>query len=194
MKQTLLILSMCFAAAATTQAQNVQQRPAATRQVFSNTSAVLVDAVKADASIDVQAVEQITATNVTERASTATYTAGKAILLQPGFEARAGSVFAATVTPVSARATEPASDLTASAWPNPFQDQTTVEYKLPASTTVKHTLIDATGSVIRQNTSGDVQEAGVYKFGVDGNSLPVGVYIYQLQTGTQTKTIRLLKK
>ncbi len=193
MKQALLLLSFCVAAA-TTQAQNAVQSTASTKSVFANSSAVVVDAVKADISMDVKAVDQITASNAVERAATATYTAGKAILLQPGFEARAGSVFIATVAPVSARATEPGSDLTLSAWPNPFQDLTTVDYRLPVNTTVKHTLTDAKGSIIRQNASTDVQAAGMYKIGVEGGNLPTGVYLYQIQTGTETKTIRLLKQ
>lgn len=193
MKQTLLLLSFCLVAAAT-QAQNVQQRPVAAKSVVAATSAVVVDAVNADASLDVKAVEQITATNVVHRAAAVTYTAGKAILLQPGFEARAGSVFVATIAPVSIKPAEAGSDLTVSAWPNPFQDQTTIEYRLPENSTVKHTLTDARGVVLRQNAPTDVQPAGVYKVGVEGANLPVGVYIYQVQTGSQTKTIRLLKQ
>ncbi|WP_375447068.1 3-coathanger stack domain-containing protein [uncultured Fibrella sp.] len=192
MKQTLLFLSLCVAATAA-QAQNTGQRTA-TKSVFSNTSIALVDAVGTNAPVDVQAVDQITATNIVERSATATYTAGKAIVFQPGFEAKAGSVFAATIAPVAARSAEASSDLTVSAWPNPFQDLTTVEYKLPESSTVKHTLTDARGAILRQNAPTDAQPAGVYKVGVDGANLPTGVYIYQLQTGTQTKTIRLLKQ
>ncbi|MEZ0542375.1 T9SS type A sorting domain-containing protein [Fibrella arboris] len=192
MKQTLLLLSLCLTAVAV-RAQNAVQQTAP-KSVFSNTSAVVVDAIKATAPARVEAVEQITATNVVERAATATYTAGKAIVLQPGFEARAGSVFAATIAPVSARSAEASSVLTLSAWPNPFQNQTTVEYSLPENSTVKHTLTDARGAVLRQDTPTDVQSAGVHRIGVDGANLPTGVYIYQLQTGNQTKTIRLLKQ
>ena len=193
MKQTLLFLLFCLAATAT-QAQNATQSTTAPGAVVAATSMVVVDAVKANAPVDLKAVDRITATNVVERAAVATYTAGKAILLQPGFEARAGSVFVATVAPVSAKQTETSADLMVSAWPNPFQDQTTVEYKLPETSTVKHTLTDARGTVLRQNNPVDAQPAGVYKVGVEGTNLPTGVYIYQLQTGTQTKTIRLLKQ
>ena len=191
MKKTLLLLSFCLAATAI-QAQNAVQSTAP-RSVFTNTSAAIVDAVSANAPMDVQAVDRITATNVVERAATATYTAGKAILLQPGFEARAGSVFVATVAPVSAKSAEAGAELTVSAWPNPFREQTTVEYKLPENSTVKHILTDARGTVLRQNALVDVQPAGVYKVDVEGTNLPTGVYLYQVQTGTQTKTIRLLK-
>lgn len=192
MKQTLLYLSFCLAATAT-QAQNVAQSTP-TKSVFANAAVVVTEAVKANVPVDVKAVDQITAINVVEQAATATYTAGRAIILQPGFQARAGSVFIAAIAPVSAKPAEAGTELTVSAWPNPFQEQTTVEYKLPENSTVKHTLTDARGAILRQNAPVDVQPAGVYKVGVDGTNLPTGVYIYQLQTGTQTKTIRLLKQ
>jgi Secretion system C-terminal sorting domain len=188
MKQTLLIISFCFAGVVA-QAQNIAVRP-----VAATNSALVVNAVRANAPIEVQAVEQIEAKNVVERSAVATYTAGKAVLLQPGFEARAGSVFLATIAPVSLQSAEAGSDLTVSAWPNPFQDQTTIDYKLPESSTVKHTLTDSRGVVLRQHTPTEVQPAGTYKVGVEGTNLPTGVYIYQVQTGSQTKTIRLLKQ
>ena len=181
MKQTLLSLSFCLAAMAT-YAQDVDQR------------AVVSRSVQANARYDLKAVESISATNVVEQRATATYTAGKAILLQPGFEARAGSVFQATIAPVSARSVEPGSGLLVSASPNPFQDLTTVEYTLPETTAVKHTLTDIRGGVIRHTESDGAQSAGTYKVGVEGNNLPSGVYLYQLQTDKQTKVIRLLKQ
>lgn len=193
MKQTLLFVLFCLAATAT-QAQNATQSTTAPGSVVATTSIIVVDAVKANVPVDLRAVDRITATNVVERAAVATYTAGKAILLQPGFEARAGSVFVATVAPVSAKQNEAGTDLMVSAWPNPFQDQTTVEYKLPETSTVKHTLTDARGTILRQNAPIDVQSAGVHKIGIEGTNLPTGVYIYQVQTDTQTKTIRLLKQ
>ena len=191
MKQTLLLLSFCCLAAAA-QAQNARQ--STTKSIHANTSATVSEAVEANAAIDVKAVERISATNVINRLATATYTAGKAITLQPGFEARAGSVFAATIAPVSARSAEVLPELTVSAWPNPFSDKTIVEYNMPENSTVKHTLTDARGSLIRQTNSDGTQAAGTYKVGVEGSNLPTGVYLYQLQTGTHTKTIRLLKQ
>ena len=193
MKQTLLFILFCLAATAA-QAQNATKSVNAPRSVVATTSLIVVDAVKANVPVDLKAGDHITASNVVERAAVATYTAGKAVVLQPGFEARAGSVFVATVAPVSAKQTEAGADLMVSAWPNPFQDQTTVEYKLPENSTVKHTLTDARGTVLRQNAPAETQPAGIYKIGVEGSNLPTGVYIYQVQTGTQTKTIRLLKQ
>ncbi|MBO0938935.1 T9SS type A sorting domain-containing protein [Fibrella sp. HMF5335] len=181
MKQTLLSLSFCLVVMAAT-AQDVDQQ------------AVVSQSVRANIRYDLKAVQHISATNVVEQQATATYTAGKSIMLNPGFEARAGSVFKATIAPVSARSAEPGSGLLVSASPNPFQDLTTVEYTLPTATTVKHTLTDARGGIIRHSESDGVQAAGTYKLGVEGGNLPTGVYLYQVKTDNQTKVIRLLKQ
>ncbi len=192
MKHTLLILTICGASLSAT-AQTASARLVAPA-VFSNTSALMASAVTANTVLDVQAVERISATNALQAGSDVRYTAGKSISLLPGFEARAGSVFAAIVAPVSARATaERTADMTVSAWPNPFQEQTTIEYALPENSPVTHTLTDARGSVLRQQNSADAQPAGTYRVGVEGADLPTGVYLYHLQTKNQTKTIRLLK-
>lgn len=181
MKQTLLSLSVCLVALAAN-AQDIDQQ------------AQVSQSVRANARYDLKAVERISATNVVEQQATATYTAGKAILLKPGFEARAGSVFQATIAPVSVRSAEPGSGLLVSASPNPFQDLTTVEYTLPTATAVKHTLTNAGGGVIRHNESDGIQAAGTYKLSVEGANLPTGVYLYQVKTDNQTKVIRLLKQ
>lgn len=181
MKQSLLLCSFCLIAAAT-QAQNISQRATVDR------------AVSAGQVMDVKAFEAISARNVVERSASATYTAGKAITLTPGFEARAGSVFQATIAAVKANPAEGVPELLVSATPNPFQDLTTIEYTLPEASTVKHTLTDERGGIIRQNQSDGVQPAGKHRVGVEGTNLTTGIYLYQIQTGNQSKTIRLLKQ
>lgn len=181
MKQPLLLCSFCLIAAAT-QAQDISQRTTVDRAVLTGQS------------VDVKAFEAISARNVVERSASATYTAGKAITLTPGFEARAGSVFQATIAKVSANSAERLPELMVSASPNPFQELTTIEYTLPEASTVKHTLTDERGAVLRQNDSDGVQPAGKHRIGVEGTNLNTGVYLYQINTGKQTKTIRLLKQ
>ncbi|CCH02604.1 hypothetical protein FAES_4605 [Fibrella aestuarina BUZ 2] len=181
MKQSLLLCSFCLIAAAT-QAQDISQRTTVERTI------------SAGQAVDVQAFEAISARNVVERSGTASYTAGKAITLTPGFEARAGSVFQATIANVTAPSSEVRPELLVSATPNPFQEQTVIEYTLPEASTVKHTLTDARGGIIRQNQSDGVQPAGKHRIGVEGTNLSTGIYLYQIQTGNQTKTIRLLKQ
>jgi hypothetical protein len=181
MKHSLLIGSFCLLAVAT-QAQDITQRASINRSV------------SAGQSVDLKAFEAISASNVVERSAAATYTAGKAITLTPGFEARAGSVFQATIAKVEAKAVEPVAEMLVSATPNPFVDLTTVEYTLPEASSVKLTLIDERGSILRQSDSDGVQAAGKHRVGVEGTTLQTGIYLYQVQAGKQTKTIRLLKQ
>ena len=192
MKHTLLILTIC---GATLSAHAQQTARLAAQSIFSNTSVLVAAPVPANTSLEVQAVAQISATNRLSAGGAGQYSAGKSITLLPGFEANAGAVFAATIAPVAARTpAERTADMTVSAWPNPFQEQTTVEYSLPENTAVTHTLTDARGSILRRQEATGVQAAGTYRVGVEGASLPTGVYLYQLQTNSQTKTIRLLKQ
>jgi hypothetical protein len=181
MKQSLLLCSFCLITAAT-QAQDIAQRTTVDRSV------------RAGESVDVKAFEAISARNVVEQSATASYTAGKAITLTPGFEARAGSVFEATIAKVSAKSAEVLPELLVSASPNPFQDLTTVEYTLPEAASVKHTLTDERGAVIRQSDSDGVMSAGKHRIGVEGYNLNTGIYLYQINAGKQTKTIRLMKQ
>jgi hypothetical protein len=181
MKHTLLLGSFCILAASA-QAQDIAQVATAS------------EAIRSGQTVNLKAFDAISARNVVERSAAASYTAGKTILLTPGFEARAGSVFEATIAKVEAKAIEPISQLLVSATPNPFQELTTIEYTLPEASNVKHTLTDERGVVLRQNDSDGVQVAGKHRIGVEGTTLQTGIYLYQIQTGSQSKTIRLLKQ
>jgi hypothetical protein len=181
MKHTLLLGSFCILAAAA-QAQDITQR------------ATVEQSIDAGQSVDLKAFESISARNVVKRSASASYTAGKAIMLTPGFEARAGSVFQATIGKVEAKAVEPIGELLVSATPNPFDELTTIEYSLPEAGKVKHTLTDERGAILRQNDSDGVEAAGKHRIGVTGTNLSTGIYLYQIQTGNRSKTIRLLKQ
>ena len=151
-------------------------------------------AVTAGAVSEQKAVEHLVAQNRVERGATAHYVAGQSVTLQPGFTAQAGSVFQATVAAVTSRPTSAEGSLSATAYPNPFDNVTSIQYKLPMGSKVQQTLFDEKGHVVRQLTGTDVQAAGTYKTQVDGQNLPTGTYIYRLQTDTGSQTIRLLKK
>ena len=142
-----------------------------------------------------RAVDKLTATNVVEARATARYTAGQSVTLQPGFVAQAGSVFLATIQPiVGTPSPEPGTTLTVRAFPNPFETTTTVEYSLPESLRVTQTLTDANGRMIRQSDGQAVESAGPHRTVLDLSRLPVGVYLYQVQTGKDSQVLRLMKK
>ena len=152
--------------------------------------------MKSGASIKEKAVEHIIARNEVQQGAAVSYEAGRSIILQPGFTAQAGAVFEAAIANVVSRPESPEANslLTVSAAPNPFADQTIVEYRLPAATRVNRVLTDAKGNVIEQSGSEEMQSAGQYKVNVKGNNLPTGVYFYQIQTDTGMKAVRLMKQ
>lgn len=144
---------------------------------------------------EAQAVDHLTSTNAVERGATAHYTAGQSVTLQPGFVAQAGSVFQATIGPVVGRnLPEPGTTLTVRAFPNPFETTTTVEYNLPEDFRVTHTLRDATGRLIKRSDGQQIELAGSHRTPLDLSRLPIGIYLYQVETDSGSKVLRLVKK
>jgi hypothetical protein len=155
----------------------------------------LTQAVPAGTVREDRAIDNLTAANVVEARATARYTAGQSVTLQPGFVAQAGSVFLATIHPTtSTLSAEPGTTLTVRAFPNPFETTTTVEYSLPESLRVTQTLMDANGRMVRQSDGQAVELAGTHRTLLDLSHLPVGVYLYQVETGKGSQVLRLMKK
>lgn len=84
-------------------------------------------------------------------------------------------------------------------YPNPFNPQTTIEYQLPTTTTVKMTVFDASGRRIKTIVS-DRLSSGVHHTTWDGTndqgkSMSAGIYFYRLQTADYsiTKKMMLIK-
>nr|WP_293840703.1 T9SS type A sorting domain-containing protein [uncultured Arsenicibacter sp.] len=152
--------------------------------------------IKSGAAIQEKAVESIVARNEVQSGASVSYEAGRSIVLQPGFTAQPGAVFEATIANVVSRPAGPEANavMTVAAAPNPFADQTIVEYRLPESSRVSRTLTDLRGNIIEQTSTEDVQAAGQYKVNVRGGNLPTGIYIYQIQTDKGTKSVRLMKQ
>ena len=149
--------------------------------------------MRAGTPIEERAVEQITARNQVEQGAAVLYEAGRSVTLQPGFVAQAGSVFEANIAKVVSRSPE-AGILTVSAAPNPFVDQTIVDYALPKAARVSRILTDAQGRVLEQTQEEGIQAAGQYKVNVRAGHLPSGLYIYQIQTDNGSKSIRLIRQ
>ena len=79
-------------------------------------------------------------------------------------------------------------------YPNPFVDRATVDYNLPTGGLVRHTLLDAKGGVLRQAHEGVEQSAGHHQMHLSGVSLPPGTYLYRIQVGTESRTLRIVRK
>ena len=78
-----------------------------------------------------------------------------------------------------------------SAYPNPFNPTTTLEYQLEQSSHVSIKIYDIIGNLVATLANRNVN-AGTYKISFDAHNLPSGVYFSQIITNTDKKTIKLL--
>ena len=68
------------------------------------------------------------------------------------------------------------------AYPNPFNSRSVVEYSLPQASLIDVALFDLNGRKVLQLVEGFIQ-AGQYSVTIDGSDLASGIYILQLQAG-----------
>jgi len=90
------------------------------------------------------------------------------------------------VSPGSGGAVIP-SEVSLSAYPNPFNATTTITYSLPASGAVELRVYDVTGRLAKTLVD-EVMSAGTHSMSVDGSALASGVYFARLQAADQVGT------
>ncbi|MFK7937487.1 MAG: T9SS type A sorting domain-containing protein [Saprospiraceae bacterium] len=156
------------------------------------------------------AVEINTMGNVfIEANSTVSFQAGNTITLNSGFQTMAGSEFMAEIfnceLPANRELTEsealstfssPAS-ITSHAlktYPNPFQENTTIQYVLKQTNKVNLAIYDLAGQLERQLISDEMQTEGTHVFSWNKNDLQPGMYLVILKAGQvqQTQKVVLL--
>jgi len=77
------------------------------------------------------------------------------------------------------------------AYPNPSRGQTTFKYQLPKESKVSLTVYNVVGQMIKRFDVG-TKPAGYHQISWKDNTLPNGVYIYQLKAGTFSSTRKLM--
>lgn len=77
-------------------------------------------------------------------------------------------------------------------YPNPFTDNTTIEYRINKSETVTITIHDNCGRPLYKLKNKSAHEAGMYQIKLTGINLSSGIYYCTLQTETFTKTKELV--
>lgn len=138
-----------------------------------------------------QAVETIDAVNIVGATAMVDYEAGRSVTLLPGFEAKGGSIFTASIKPISFT-NESVLQLTA--FPNPFEHATTIDYYLPADGKVNLWVMDAQGKVVGQLVQDENQAAGKHRVEWKPQTIGAGVYIPIIEANQQKATGRLVKK
>tara|TARA_B100000508_G_scaffold141097_1_gene146939 strand:+ start:28808 stop:30616 length:1809 start_codon:yes stop_codon:yes gene_type:complete len=83
------------------------------------------------------------------------------------------------------------SALKVSQYPNPFANETTVNYSLQEASAVDYNVVDMAGNVIISGSEGN-QTAGEHSFTIDGAAFANGVYFLELTAGENKVTRRLV--
>ena len=76
-------------------------------------------------------------------------------------------------------------------YPNPFSQNTIIEYKIPKDEKVKISVIDMQGKKIVTLVN-EIQQAGIYKINFSRNKLPAGTYLYRIEAGEYIETKKLI--
>ena len=76
-------------------------------------------------------------------------------------------------------------------YPNPFNPTTNIEYSIPVSGIVAITVHNILGQTV-DNLVNEFQPAGTYRVTWNGSNLPSGMYFYQINASTFTKTMKMI--
>lgn len=135
-----------------------------------------------------EAVQTIESMSRVPAKASVSYKAGQSILLQPGFNADKGASFLAHIADVSDV------KLQLAAFPNPFDQMTTIRFDLPETGTINLYIVDAQGKIIERLLENSQHTAGRHEFEWKASTLPTGVYTPILQTSKDRISSRLIKK
>ena len=80
-------------------------------------------------------------------------------------------------------------------YPNPFKEKTKIKYCVAFKTEINISVFNSKGHLIK-NLITQKQDAGTYEIEFNADSLPEGIYYYQINTGDflETKEMILSKK
>lgn len=80
-------------------------------------------------------------------------------------------------------------------YPNPFNPSTQITYQLNSPEQVTLSVYSLTGQKVQTLVNGEMKQAGSHTISFDAENLASGVYVYRLQTGSQslTRKMTLLK-
>lgn len=130
------------------------------------------------------------------RSGNVTYLSGGVIELRSGFHVEAGANFHAAITadlPVEQGGTLLEDDLILKVYPNPFAENTHIEYYLNEVSNVNLSLVNLIGIVIAKPVQGLVQDRGTHKITFESEHLTSGMYSWILETPHFRKVYEVFK-
>jgi Tol biopolymer transport system component len=86
---------------------------------------------------------------------------------------------------------KPQEFLTATVYPNPFNPQTTIQYKLSEPSKVSISVFNSVGQQVLRHDAG-AKDAGTHSFIFNASELTTGTYFYRVETGPSTAAGKML--
>ena len=139
----------------------------------------------------------INSSGTVESGSTVHFIAASSVTLEPGFHAKSGSDFLAAIglgcvddtftnedTEVASRSKQKSiiENTNLTVYPNPFHNQTYIQYHLAKNQTINLGVYSSTGQLIKVFEQNTLQTTGQYQYEFKGNQLEGGMYFVILQT------------
>ena len=145
------------------------------------------------------AIETISASNVVSEESKVHYEAGKSVKLLPGFTAKSGANFKASIGKIQSSAriagAETSEKISMYAYPNPFETLVEIEYYVPKAGKVSLSITYILGMTIATLVDNqEVSEGNHSATYTKGNTLTEGTYLYTLKTDMGAVSKKLSKK
>jgi len=144
------------------------------------------------------ATETISASNVVSEESRVHYEAGKSVKLLPGFTAKSGSNFKASIGKIASSSkiagAEASDKVSMYAYPNPFETSVEIEYYVPKAGKVSLSITNIIGMTIATLVDNQEVSAGNHTAKFSGDGITSGTYLYTLKTDTGAVSKKLSKK
>jgi hypothetical protein len=149
------------------------------------------------------ALNKIAAYNIV-RSGSVDYVAGETIVLEHGFQVIGNGHFSARIEPADVFVPAPdiamanegfeGAELAIKTYPNPFLDDTQIEYWLPETSSVNLAVYDNEGHRVGLLVENQVQTKGKHKVTFESKHLPSGIYSCVIVTPDAKKVNRVLKR
>ena len=144
------------------------------------------------------ATETISATNVVSEESKVHYEAGKSVKLLPGFSARSGSNFKASIGKIESSSriagAETSDKVSMYAYPNPFETSVEIQYYVPKAGKVTLSITNILGMNMATLVDNQEVSEGNHTAKYSGDGVASGTYLYTLKTDTGAVSKKLSKK
>ena len=144
------------------------------------------------------ATETISATNVISEDSKVHYEAGKSVKLLPGFTAKSGANFKASIGKIASSSriagAEASDKVSMYAYPNPFETSVEIEYYVPKAGRVSLSITNIIGMTMATLVDNQEVSEGNHTAKYSGDGITSGTYLYTLKTETGAVSKKLSKK